>query len=93
MRTVAADVSRRYQRAEDLLTDLIKARPEIVRRPQSEPVAAAAAPMAAPRPIVPRPVTPARVRTRDVAAGRFCWHCRKPLPTRASRCPFCGETQ
>jgi serine/threonine-protein kinase len=93
MRTVAADVGQRYQRAEDLLTDLIKARPDIVRRPQSEPVAAAAAPMASPRPSAPRPVTPARVRTREVAAGRFCWHCRKPLPTRTSRCPFCGETQ
>jgi hypothetical protein len=38
-------------------------------------------------------MTPPRVRTREVAAGRFCWNCRKPLPARASRCPFCDETQ
>ncbi|HET9372971.1 MAG TPA: serine/threonine-protein kinase [Vicinamibacterales bacterium] len=93
MKTLAADVAGRYQRAEDLLTDLIKARPEIVKRPQSEPVAAAAAPRASSPRSAPRPITPAPVRTRDVAAGRFCWHCRKPLPTRTSRCPFCGETQ
>ena len=34
-----------------------------------------------------------RVRTRDLSAGRFCWNCRKPLPARAARCPFCGENQ
>ncbi len=27
------------------------------------------------------------------AAGRFCWNCRKPLPARGARCPFCGESQ
>ncbi|HXT70802.1 MAG TPA: serine/threonine-protein kinase [Vicinamibacterales bacterium] len=48
-------------------------------------------------PSVPRRVlqrqTPTRIRTRDVSAGHFCWHCRKPLPARATRCPFCDETQ
>jgi serine/threonine protein kinase len=34
-----------------------------------------------------------RVRTREIAASRFCWHCRKPLPAKAHRCPFCSETQ
>jgi serine/threonine-protein kinase len=28
-----------------------------------------------------------------VAPGAFCWNCRKPLPARAARCPFCAETQ
>jgi serine/threonine protein kinase len=52
-------------------------------------------PVAAPR--APRPqmrrVTPARLRTREIAATRFCWNCRKPLPARASKCPFCSEAQ
>jgi serine/threonine-protein kinase len=46
----------------------------------------------APRPARPARRTPA-VRTRDVAPNRFCWQCRKPLPARSSRCPFCGESQ
>jgi hypothetical protein len=40
----------------------------------------------------PRPVR-SRIRTREFAASRFCWNCRKPLPAKARRCPFCGETQ
>jgi hypothetical protein len=28
-----------------------------------------------------------------LSRSRFCWNCRKPLPSRASRCPFCDETQ
>jgi hypothetical protein len=48
---------------------------------------------AAPRPAVVRPVSPARVRTREITAGRFCWNCRKPLPARGGGCPFCGESQ
>ena len=46
----------------------------------------------------PRTAPPARRRPRRVAgrasrpSNRFCWHCRKPLPARSGRCPFCGET-
>jgi hypothetical protein len=40
-----------------------------------------------------RRITPARIRTREVMATRFCWNCRKPLPAKAARCPFCDETQ
>jgi serine/threonine-protein kinase len=96
LRALSATVAGRYQRAEDLLGDILQARRE-VKRP-----AAPAAPMAArdaapteprsPRRVV-RQITPARVRGRDVGAGRFCWHCHKPLPARTSRCPFCGESQ
>jgi hypothetical protein len=90
MRALAGDVGARYQRAEDLLSDILNARKEVVRRP---PVAAPAQAATVPRPTTPRSVTPARIRTREVSAGRFCWNCRKPLPVRSSRCPFCGETQ
>ena len=93
MKALRADVSARYQRAEDLLSDLLAVRKR-------------AAPPAGPTPRslpTPRlPVTPSAIRrpaplTADrppeAVANRFCWHCRKPLPSRSSRCPFCGETQ
>jgi len=95
MRALAGDVTARYQDAEELLGDLLKARHEMVRRPAA---AREAVPSAAPQAVrerpapVRRPLT-ARVRTRDMSTGRFCWNCRKPLPARTSRCPFCGENQ
>jgi serine/threonine protein kinase len=94
MRALAADVSARYQSGEALLTDLLQARGDLVRRPTPEPpvVAPAAAPVAAAAGgQVRRP--PTRIRTREIAASRFCSNCRKPLPSRAARCPFCGESQ
>ena len=79
MRALAADIAQRYQRASDLLDDLIAERPRAplraaARRERS--VAGAA-------PAVGR-VTP---------PPRFCWHCRKPLHARTDRCPFCRELQ
>jgi serine/threonine-protein kinase len=92
MRALSPTVSARYQRAEDVLTDLLAARRDAQRR--TPPAAPVPAPVEEPR---PRPaagsVTPRRLRTREVVKGRFCWHCRKPLPARATRCPFCNETQ
>src|SRR6187401_3192002 len=84
MRALAVDVSARYQRAEDVLTDLLDARRELVRRPAPE--AAAAAGRARPGPPAPpavRVITP-RGRPRDASAGRFCWNCRKPQPARGA---------
>jgi eukaryotic-like serine/threonine-protein kinase len=91
MRALAGDVSARYQRAEDVLHDLLEARREIVRRPVAEPAAAARA--STPASPAVRVLTPPRGRTRDATPGRFCWNCRKPLPARAARCPFCNESQ
>jgi serine/threonine-protein kinase len=89
MRAIAAPVTSRYQRAEDLLNDLLRARRELVKRPVN-----VAADAGDPRPIAAERRTPvARVRTREVVQSRFCWNCRKPLPARGARCPFCGETQ
>jgi serine/threonine-protein kinase len=100
MRALRADVSARYQHAEDLLTDLLAARPAMTRRaPAAAPAPAPAASGVAARPVALPPTprdparTPVRHRTREIAANRFCWHCRKPLPARSGRCPFCGETQ
>src|SRR5262245_7786175 len=91
MRALRADVSARYQRAGDLLNDILQARRDLVRRPQ--PAMAAPASAGSVRPTPPRRVTPQRHRTREIASNRFCWNCRKPLPARSERCPFCGETQ
>ena len=63
------------------------------RRPAPPPAAIAGGPRRrGPTPRRSRP-TPSRIRTREISASRFCWNCRKPLPARGSRCPFCGETQ
>ena len=91
LRALAGDVSARYQRAEELLNDLLEARRTLVKRAVGEPPPLS--PDARPRPTVPRRPSTARLRTREFASGRFCWNCRKPLPARGARCPFCGETQ
>ena len=90
MRALAADIGSRYQRSEDLLHDLLAARREVIRRP-AEPVAVAA-PSRVQTPTPPRRPA-AAMRTREVSGSRFCWNCRKPLPARGSRCPFCDESQ
>ena len=101
MRAMAPDVASRYQRAEDLLNDLLNARRELPRRtPADIPSVSAPGSAVAPRPPLPprapaarTPALPRAPRTREASASRFCWQCRKPLPSRATRCPFCGEQQ
>ena len=34
-----------------------------------------------------------RLKARETLQPSFCWHCRKPLQARTSKCPFCGEKQ
>lgn len=99
MRALAPDVGSRYQRGEELLQDLLAARHDVVRRPAPQATStdgqAPAQSAVAPRPTpaaIRRPST-ARLRTRDLSSSRFCWNCRKPLPARGTRCPFCGESQ
>jgi serine/threonine-protein kinase len=104
LRALKADVGARYQTASDLLADLLDARRTVLRTPSAAGPGRStpgwASDLKGRRPLsegdrrsqTPTP-TPSRARTRDGAAGRFCWHCRKPLPARAARCPFCGETQ
>jgi len=92
MRALAGDIGNRYQRAEDLMTDILQARAAVRRATSPDTPVHAAARTHPTLPPVRRP-TPARIRTREIAVGRFCWNCRKPLPARGSRCPFCGETQ
>ncbi len=92
MRAMAPEVGDRYQRAGELLDDLLAARTRWVGPRASRPPGA---------PGPSRPVTPGgtpgdtagRAGGRETPSSRFCWHCRKPLHSRADRCPFCGETQ
>jgi serine/threonine-protein kinase len=85
VKAMAPDIQARYQRASEVLDDVIAARAAPVRRaerPAPSPGAAA--------------VTDdiqSRLKARETPQPRFCWHCRKPLHARSGRCPFCGETQ
>ena len=94
MKAVAPDIGMRYQRASELLHDLLAARdgrltPRTTPRhtpPPPPPQVAASS---------PEDVQDmhTRLRARATPQPRFCWHCRKPLHARSARCPFCGEAQ
>jgi len=85
MRAMAPDVPGRYQRAADLLADLLAVRTATPRR--TTPPAGSAGGADEIQSIH------RRLRSREAPASRFCWNCRKPLPARSDRCPFCGESQ
>ena len=91
MRAMAPDLTARYQRAADLIVDLLGLRPEGRR-----PAPASVDPGLAARAQAETPdagSVAARLRQREAPPARFCWHCRKPLHARTDRCPFCGEAQ
>ncbi len=90
LRAMAPDVTSRYQRAADLLEDVLAVGSSGDGR---RPPRAAAAPPAAVTASEDLNDIQSRLRARESAPGRFCWHCRKPLHARADRCPFCGESQ
>jgi serine/threonine protein kinase len=92
MRAMAPDLTARYQRASDLLEDILAVRAPVRRTP--EPSRRESVPAAVARSIRDRgETTQAKARQRDTPAARFCWQCRKPLHARSDRCPFCGESQ
>jgi serine/threonine-protein kinase len=94
MRAMSPAVGERYQRAGELLDDLLAARSKWA----GTRTARTADPAPAP---APRSRAAAddlqdiqgRLRAREAPAARFCWHCRKPLHSRTDSCPFCGEAQ
>jgi serine/threonine-protein kinase len=83
LRALAADIPARYQRAADLLSDVLAARGRTPRR--TPPRADADGERVADIQI--------RLKARETPQPRFCWHCRKPLQARTARCPFCNESQ
>jgi serine/threonine-protein kinase len=88
LRAMAPDVTARYQRASDLLGDVLAARtPAPARRSTPAPRDPSRGAREEGQGIQ------SRVRAREAPAARFCWQCRKPLHARSDRCPFCGEAQ
>ena len=92
MKAIAPDVKARYQRASDLLNDLLAARS----RRKTPRTIARNTPTTTPLAVSPPETVQdihIRLRARETPQPRFCWHCRKPLHARSARCPFCGEAQ
>ena len=88
MKAMAPDIGVRYQRAGDLLAAVLALNRASGRRPRTTPPET---PVAG----TPHPMEEihSRLRARETAPARFCWHCGKPLHARSDRCPFCGESQ
>jgi serine/threonine-protein kinase len=85
LKALAPDVTMRYQRASDLLDDLLAAR---------QPAGRRARPRAADNGSEERPADiQSRLKARETPQPRLCWQCRKPLHARSARCPFCNEAQ
>jgi serine/threonine protein kinase len=87
LKAMAPEVHERYQRATDVLQDILSARGGSSSR--RTPRAAQTAPEASGE----VQDIQSRLKAREAPQARFCWHCRKPLHARAARCPFCGESQ
>jgi serine/threonine-protein kinase len=85
MRALAPDLTARYQRAGDLLSDVLAAREPSRRAGRQTPASGAPDEQVAD--------IHSRLKARETPQPRFCWHCRKPLHARTDRCPFCGEGQ
>jgi serine/threonine protein kinase len=83
LKAMAPDIPSRYQRAADLLDDVLAARTTTPRRSPGQVA------------LVDEDAheIQSRLKARDAPAARFCWHCRKPLHARTDSCPFCGEKQ
>ena len=86
LKALSGDPNARYQRASDLLDAVLGAR---------EPAPRKAARTTAVVPVAEEQASDiqARLRARETPQARFCWHCRKPIPARTARCPFCSEAQ
>ena len=92
MRAMAPEVGMRYQRATDLLDDVLAARANVMPRRTPASVPRADAPSGT-RSRDDAQGIQTRLRAREAPSARFCWQCRKPLHARTDRCPFCGEKQ
>ena len=90
MKAMSPDIHSRYQRAGDLLEDVLAARNTTPSRrtPRAGGLMARVSESQGAAEIQ------TRLKARDAPMSpKFCWHCRKPLHARADRCPFCGEAQ
>jgi eukaryotic-like serine/threonine-protein kinase len=86
LKAMAPEIHARYQRAGELLDDVLAARAGSPARVAGAARKGEAAGDSAQEIQV-------RLKAREAPQPRFCWHCRKPLHARSDRCPFCGEAQ
>ena len=89
LKAMAPEIHARYQRAGELLDDVLAARSTSSWRTPRTPSATS-------EPAEPNSIAQdihLRLKAREAPQPRFCWHCRKPLHARSDRCPFCGEGQ
>jgi serine/threonine-protein kinase len=102
LKALDPDMTTRYQSASGLLDDTLAARqapPRRAARSGAPPSPSAdASTRSGPSRTPPREGESvadiqSRLRARETPQPGFCWHCRKPLPARADRCPFCRESQ
>jgi serine/threonine protein kinase len=84
LKAMAPEIHARYQRAGDLLDDVIAARGNAPGR---------RTPSKGDTTSDETQDIQLRLKAREAPQPRFCWHCRKPLHARSDRCPFCGEAQ
>jgi serine/threonine-protein kinase len=87
IRALAPDPTVRYQRASDLLDDVLAARQPAGRRTPARRTAVGSGTDESVADIQ------SRLKARETPQPRFCWQCRKPLHARADKCPFCNEAQ
>ena len=87
LRAMAPELTSRYQRASDLMNDLLASRgePAAATRRAARAVTVDAGDSVA--------QIQSRLKARAIPQASFCWHCRKPLQARTAKCPFCGESQ
>jgi serine/threonine-protein kinase len=90
MHAMAPEVTARYQRATELLADVLAARAATSSRRTPAQVGSSESPA---RGRDDAHGIQTRLRAREAPAARFCWQCRKPLHARTDQCPFCGERQ
>jgi eukaryotic-like serine/threonine-protein kinase len=86
LKAMAPEIHARYQRASELLDDVIAARGSGPGRTPRQAARAEGVPDESHD-------IQTRLKAREAPQPRFCWHCRKPLHARSDRCPFCGEAQ
>ena len=85
LKAMAPETQSRYQRAGELLEDVLAARDNGPRRMPRAASGQGAQDEAQD--------IQTRLKAREAPQPRFCWHCRKPLHARSDRCSFCGEGQ
>jgi len=86
LKAMAPEIHARYQRANEIVDDVLAAGGSAGRRGTRQGSTADG-------PSGDVQEMQARVKAREAPQPRFCWHCRKPLHARSDRCPFCGEAQ